>query len=149
MSRDIWTKEKRMYIFKKSPNEGGVNSEKGTSLGSLGTPAIWTVLILQGKGYLIWLELSTRSMAPMSASAGRDSSLIWRHVSPSQLGGKVGKIFCSFLEPHSWELGGHWKGRFEDWRSLKWLHLLKKYFFHVLGILNFFLLCLFCKNDRD
>ena len=74
----------------------------------------------------------------MSASAGRDSSLIWRHVSPSQLGGKVGKISCSFLEPHSWELGGHWKGRFEDWRSLKWLHLLKKYFFHVLGILNFF-----------
>ena len=144
MSKDRGTKGKRTYIFQKAQMKG-VNSEKGRFWGSLGNPTIWTVLILQDKDYLIRLELSTKSMTPVSASAGRDSSLIWRNVSPSELGGRVGKISCSFLEPHSWGLAEHWKGRFEDWRSLKWLNLLKKKksFLHALRIF-FFFFCFVC-----
>ena len=100
-------------------HEEGVLGPSPVFPSSIRDATIWSVLVLQGRGCFIVVGSSTKSVALVSARTGRDSSPIWKNVSPSQLRRRIGKRPCSSSEPHHWELGGRWKGWLEGWRHLK------------------------------
>ena len=69
----------------KESKQQGLGSETGSSLGSLEIPTTGAVLVLRGWGCFTVMVLITRGVALTSARTERDSSPIWRNVSPNQL----------------------------------------------------------------
>lgn len=94
------TKKKRVSISQRAKQKG-MSSERGTSWGLLEMPSIWTVLVFWGRGCFIIMVLNTKNVALVSLRIGRDSSLVWRKVSPSQLKEEMGKIPCNSF----WRIG--------------------------------------------
>ena len=130
------TKEKRVCVSQRAQTTGDQFTDRNLLWISLEIPIIWTgLLVLWDRGCFIvvgyreWLHCQdwTRFLSILEKCFSR-------------LTGRIEKSPCSSSDPYHGKLGGHWKGRSEDWRSLKWLNLLKNLFF-MSWVFFFFLLC--------
>ena len=66
------------------------------------------------RGCLIVMGLKNKNVAPVSVRTRRDSSPMWRNVSPSQLQERNGKNLYSSFRSCYWESRGCWKGWLES-----------------------------------
>ena len=107
--------EKDVYLSKGQNKREQIQKQK-----PLEVPQYLNCFRTPRQGCFIVVGLSTDNVALVSLRTGRNSSAIWRNVSPSRLRGRIGKSLCTSSEG---ELGGCWKGWLEGGKCLKRLDL--------------------------